>query len=126
MLLCGQLRRGARPERPRRDLMVLLGTESDAGAVFRALIGQAQHDAEFARTLRRRYLDEQRRRDRLPFEWAVRRGEIPADVDMDAEVDQLVGPVYHRVLVTGEPVGDAFTERLVDGVLARLRPRSPA
>jgi AcrR family transcriptional regulator len=101
-------------------------TASDAGAVFRALIGQAQHDAEFAGVLRRRYLDEQRRRDRRPFEWAVRRQEIPADIDLDAEVDQLVGPVYHRVLVTGEDVDDAFTERLVDGVLARLRPRSPA
>jgi hypothetical protein len=38
-----------------------------------------------------------------------------------ADVDQLVGPVYYRVLVTGESVGRPFADRLVDGYL-----RSPS
>ncbi|MFE9845297.1 TetR-like C-terminal domain-containing protein [Streptomyces goshikiensis] len=94
-------------------------TQSDAGAVFTALLGHAQHDPAFATVLRARYLDEQRRRDRLPLENAVRRGELPADVDTVAEVDQLVGPIYHRVLVTGDPVDRAFTDLLVDNFLRR-------
>ena len=39
---------------------------------------------------------------------------------MPADVDQLVGPVYYRVLVTGEPVGLPFTDRLVDRYLRGL------
>lgn len=94
-------------------------TGSDAGTVFTALLGHAQHDPAFATVLRARYLDEQRRRDRLPLENAVRRGELPADLDTVAEVDQLVGPIYHRVLVTADPVDRAFTDLLVDNFLRR-------
>jgi AcrR family transcriptional regulator len=100
-------------------------TRSDAGAVFRALLGQAQLDPVFAAVLRARYLDEQRRRDRLPLERAVRRGELPADLDTAIEVDQLVGPIYHRVLVTGDPVDQTFTDQLVGNFLTRLSATPP-
>ncbi|WP_329145341.1 TetR/AcrR family transcriptional regulator [Streptomyces niveus] len=103
--------------------LALFLTRSDAGTVFTALLGHAQHDAAFATVLRARYLDEQRRRDRLPLDNAVRRGELPADLDTVAEVDQLVGPIYHRVLVTGDPVDRAFTDLLVDNFLRRHRLR---
>jgi AcrR family transcriptional regulator len=95
-------------------------SHSDAGAVFRALIAHAQHDPVFAADFRGRYLDEQRHRDRLPLQRAAERGELPADFDIAAETDQLVGPVYYRVLVTGEPVSHDFTDRLVDAVLRRV------
>ncbi len=93
---------------------------SDPGAVFRALIAQTQHDPAFAEEFRARYLDEQRRRDRLPLERAARRGQLPAGLDMAAETDQLVGPLYYRVLVTNEPIGQDFTDRLVDAFLLRM------
>ena len=108
-----------------RDLRVHLGrlarflTESDGGAVFKALIGQAQHDPAFGTVLRTRYVDEQRRRDALPLERAIQRGELPADLNTAAEIDQLVGPIYHRVLVTGDPIDEAFIDGLVDAFLYR-------
>lgn len=94
-------------------------SESDSGAVFRALIGQAQQNPVFAQEFRDRFLDEQRSRDRLPLERAVRRGTLPAGTDVTAETDQLVASLYFRVLVTGEPVGPDFTDRLVDRFLRR-------
>jgi AcrR family transcriptional regulator len=97
--------------------LALFLTESDPGAVFRALAGQAQHDAELATRLRTDYLSQQRERDRLPLERAVQRGQLPPDVDLDLAVDQLVGPIYYRVLVTGEPVLRDFTDHLVDRFL---------
>jgi AcrR family transcriptional regulator len=100
-------------------------TRSDAGAVFLALLGHAQHDPAFAAVLRTRYLDQQRRRDRLPLERAAGRGQLPAGLDIATEVDQLVGPIYHRVLVTGDPVDQAFTDQLVDNFLHRQSPASP-
>lgn len=93
---------------------------TDPGAVFKALMAQSQHDPAFAEVFRARYLDEQRRRDRAPLERAVLRGELPADLDVAAETDQIVGPLYYRVLVTDEPVGKDFTDRLVESFLRRL------
>ena len=66
-------------------------TATDEGAVLRALIGQAQHDPELAATLRERLRAHQ--------------PDVP---------DELVGPIYYRVLVTGDPVDDAFIDRLVE------------
>ncbi|MFJ5306600.1 TetR/AcrR family transcriptional regulator [Streptomyces sp. NPDC088350] len=107
------------------DLRAYLGQladflgRSDPGAVFRALIAQTQHDPAFAADFRARYLDEQRGRDRLPLERAVELGQLAADLDLAAETDQLVGPLYYRVLVTGEPIDEDFLDRLVDGFLGR-------
>ncbi|MGW0585062.1 TetR/AcrR family transcriptional regulator [Streptomyces sp. NPDC002920] len=99
-----------------RRLAWFLG-ETDSGAVFRALIAQAQHDPAFAAEFRTRCLDVQRARDRLPLERAVRAGQLPAGLDVPAETDRLVGPVYYRALVTGEPIAHAFTDSLVEAFL---------
>jgi AcrR family transcriptional regulator len=88
-------------------------TQSDAGAVFRALAGQAQHDAKMAERFRSDYLRRQRELDRLPLERAIERGDLAADVDIDLILDQLIGPIYYRVLVTGKTVGNKFTNSLV-------------
>ena len=99
-------------------------SHSAPGAVFKALIGHAQHDRTFAVAFRTRFLDEQRQRDRLPLDRAVQRGQISAGLDVAAELDRMVGPIYYRVLVTGEAVDGDFTDRLVDGFLSR-RPATP-
>jgi AcrR family transcriptional regulator len=94
-------------------------TQSDAGAVFRALAGQAQHDPKVAARFRADYLSQQRSRDRLPLQRAIERGELRRDTDIDLAVDQLLGPIYYRVLVTGEPVPGEFTDLLVGQFLAQ-------
>jgi AcrR family transcriptional regulator len=88
-------------------------TRSDPGAVLRALAGQAQHDPQLATRLRDDYLSQQRARDRLPLQRAMQRGQLPHDTDVELAVDQLVGPIYYRVLVTGQPVPREFTDELV-------------
>jgi AcrR family transcriptional regulator len=93
-------------------------TVADSGAVFRALAGQAQHDPEMAARLRADYLTQQRARDRLPLQRAVDRGQLPPGTDLDLALDQLLGPIYYRVLVTGEPVPAEFTDHLVARFLA--------
>jgi|SRR4051812_21486563 AcrR family transcriptional regulator len=94
-------------------------TRTDPGAVFRALAGQAQHDPEMAARFRADCLSRQRTLDSLPLRRAVERGELPADTDLDLAVDQLVGPIYYRVLVTGRPVPRTFTDALVHQFLSR-------
>ncbi|MGK3966784.1 TetR/AcrR family transcriptional regulator [Sorangium sp. So ce118] len=98
-------------------------TTEDAGAVYRALVGQAQHDPALAERLRKDYLSRQHARDRLPLTRAVERGDLPAGTDVDAALDRLLGPVFHRVLVTGEALPRAYTDTLVDAVLGAVPTR---
>jgi AcrR family transcriptional regulator len=92
-------------------------TTTDAGAVLRALAGQAQHDPAVAARFQAEVVARQRDRDREPFLRARGRGQLPENADLDLAVDQLVGPVYYRVLVTGQAVPPAFTDALVDRYL---------
>ena len=95
-------------------------TESDAGAVFRALTAQALHDPALAARLRAEHLTRQRGYDRPPFERALARAALASDTNLDLAVDQLVGPIYYRVLVSGQTASPTFTDALVDAVLASL------
>jgi AcrR family transcriptional regulator len=42
---------------------------------------------------------------------------LRADLDPEVLIDQVAGPVWYRVLVTGAPVGRSYAERLVTAVL---------
>ena len=101
-----------------RQLAVFLA-DTDAGAVCRALAGQAQHDPEVAARFHAEFVTPQRDRDRAPFGRAQSRGELPDAMDVDFAVDELVGPIYYRVLIAGQPVPPEFTDALVDQYLAR-------
>jgi AcrR family transcriptional regulator len=101
-----------------RQLAVFL-TETDAGAVWRALAGQAQHDAAVAARFEAEVIAVQRERDRALLLRAIDRGSMPEGEDIDLAIDQLVAPVYYRVLVTRQPVGPRFTDALVSRFLTR-------
>jgi AcrR family transcriptional regulator len=77
-------------------------TGSDAGAVFRALMAEAQHDPALAGRLRTEYLAKQRER---------------LGLDDGGLADRLVGPIYYRALVTGEEITDEFIDELVTATL---------
>jgi AcrR family transcriptional regulator len=110
----GDLRQDLRTQA--RKLVHFL-TKSDAGAVFRALTAQAQHEPALAARLRSEHLTKQRSYDRLPFERALARGTLAPDTDIDLAVDQLVGPIYYRLLVTGQNASPKFTDALIDAIL---------
>lgn len=94
-------------------------TAGDAGAVFRALVGQAQHDSKFAEAFRARYLNDQQVRDQKPFIRAVARGELPPETEVAFLAERLVGPIHYRAIVTGEPVDETFIDAIVDDVLLK-------
>jgi AcrR family transcriptional regulator len=103
----------------RRYLRVFAGFLGEpAGKVLLALIGEAQHDPAMARAFRERYLDPQRDRERAILQRGIAAGELSADLDIDAAVDALSGPVLYRAL-TGTPIPPAFIDGLVFGVLGR-------
>jgi AcrR family transcriptional regulator len=100
-----------------RQLATFL-TATDAGAVCQALAGQAQLDPAVAARFEAEFLARQRERDRAPFLRARRRGDLAPGADIDLAIDELVGPIYYRVLVTRQGVPPEFTDALVAGYLS--------
>jgi AcrR family transcriptional regulator len=49
---------------------------------------------------------------------AIERGELPSDLDADAGVSQLFGPILYRRLLSAEQIPDDYIAQLVDTYLA--------
>ncbi|HTZ91757.1 MAG TPA: TetR/AcrR family transcriptional regulator [Streptosporangiaceae bacterium] len=109
-----------------RDLRIRLRevatflTATDAGAVLRALAGQAQHDPAVAARFAADFVAPQRALDRAPFLRARDRGELAAEISVDLAIDQLAGPVYYRVLITRQDVPPSVTDSIADACLAAV------
>ncbi|HTW13451.1 MAG TPA: TetR/AcrR family transcriptional regulator [Solirubrobacteraceae bacterium] len=87
-------------------------TKEPAGKVLLALIGEAQHDPEVARTFQERYLSPQRQRERAMLARGITDGEISPNTDPDAILDALCGPIFFRAL-TGAGISRTFIDRLL-------------
>jgi AcrR family transcriptional regulator len=111
---------GSAVENTRRYLHTLARflTKEPAGKVLLALIGEAQHDPEMARTFHQRYLDPQRQSERAMLKRGIASGELSAALDIDAALDTLCGPVLYRAL-TGARIPRAFIDRLLADTLQR-------
>ena len=75
---------------------------SDTGAVFRALVAEAQ-----------------RTRDLIPLEKAVKHGELSRDFGIEAAAEELLSPIYYRVLVSGQPISPSYVKGLVRRLLTK-------
>ncbi len=56
----------------------------------------------------------------------IARGELSPDTDRPVLADLLVGPLYHRALVSGEPVDHDIARRIVATVMATPMTRTGA
>jgi AcrR family transcriptional regulator len=53
------------------------------------------------------------------------RGELRPDLDVGLVHELLFGPIYYRLLLSGEPLEPAFADRVVDAVLPALVSQRP-
>jgi AcrR family transcriptional regulator len=65
----------------------------------------------------RKFLNDRKTRTRRVLQRAVERGELPSDTDVGVMSSMLVGPIFHRLIITQEPLNDAFVDALVDALL---------
>ena len=49
---------------------------------------------------------------------AIQRGELPAGTDANLIIEAVVGPIWLRLLLTGEPIDDDFADRIATLVTA--------
>jgi AcrR family transcriptional regulator len=87
---------------------------SPAGeAVVRAVAGEAPGNPQIA-AASRRFWAERLQLDRTILQRARDRGEIGTATPRRPVIEALLGPLYFRLLVTGEPLDDAFIEGVVN------------
>jgi len=87
---------------------------SPQGQAITALIGAKQTDPLLAEAYSARIARPRRAQTRLLLQQAIRAGEVAAGTDADEFLDAIYGPIYYRKIVSGEPVTDAFIDRIVD------------
>jgi AcrR family transcriptional regulator len=94
-------------------------TDSPLSPLMPSLIDAAERDPEFAE-LHRRHAGQRHDVVRGVLRRGVERGELPTDVDLDAAMALLAGPVLYRRLMTRGAVDGDFCRWLVDVVLSGL------
>jgi AcrR family transcriptional regulator len=98
-------------------------TGTDTGRAIPAMVAAKARCAELA-DAHSRYVAQRHAASTVVIERAIARGELPRTVDAGLVVEMVFAPLFHRVLVSGLPVPDAYLERLVDTVLAGARAAS--
>jgi AcrR family transcriptional regulator len=98
----------------------LLGQDA---ALILGLLVAMRRDPELASAVRDQVLAAKREAFGTAIARAIARGDIPATTDTALLAEICSAVLLSRLLVTGEPLDDAFVEHLVDGVLLPvLRP----
>jgi hypothetical protein len=92
--------------------------------MIRAFAAQSPHDARLAAAGRRFWAD-RLALDAAIVERAIARGDISASVDPRQVIESALGPIYLRLLLTGEPLDQTFLQAIVDLVVDGLRKAAP-
>jgi AcrR family transcriptional regulator len=94
---------------------------SKEGKVLNELIAEGQYDVKLAEEYRLRYFNPRRLDSRLILERGVNRGELQSDLDIELSIDLIYGPVFYRLLVTGEKVDEPFVKAIIAYVFEGIR-----
>ena len=84
---------------------------SKDGALVKALLAEAQFDAELATAFRERWTLPRRKMALAVFQEAIREGELRSDIDLEATIDLLYAPMYYRLQMGTAPLSDALHRR---------------
>lgn len=86
-------------------------------AVIRAGIATAANDPEFADTFRTEVIGWRKKEMAELLARGISRGDVRADVPVEIARELGQSVLWHRLLVTGDPIDDALIVQLVDDVL---------
>lgn len=90
------------------------------GRVIASFLATAQTDPAFAREYRTHFVERRREQARKAIQRAIHRSEIAADTDVEAALDLLYGPFYHRLLHGHARVTESFARTIIDYLVTAL------
>jgi AcrR family transcriptional regulator len=92
------------------------------GRVMQGLVSDLATDPDLAQAFRERVVSVRDAEVERLVERGIARGDLRADTDPETAHDLLIGPVYYRLLLTGQPLDRAFAKHTVDAVLRAFAP----
>ena len=94
---------------------------SREGTIIKQLLGEGQFDSGLAHAYRDRYFRPRRLEARSLLEKGVQRGELKKNIDIDIYIDLIYGPIFYRLLVTGEPLDESYVQQLIINAFEGIR-----
>jgi len=94
---------------------------SREGKGINELIAEGQFDVKLAEEYRARYFNPRRLDSRRILERGVQRGELKKDLDIELCIDLIYGPLFYRLLVTGEKIDEVFIKTLIHYALEGIQ-----
>jgi len=92
------------------------------GRVMQGLVSDLATDPELAQAFRDRVVSVRDAEVERLVQRGIERGDLRSDTDAGSAHELLIGPVYYRLLLTGQPLDRAFARRTVDAVLRAFAP----
>jgi hypothetical protein len=84
---------------------------------LKALLAEAQFDAELATAFRERWMLPRRKIALAVLQKAVSQRELRSDIDLEATIDLLYAPMYYRLQMGTAPLSDAYIDEIFDQVM---------
>ncbi|NQX47309.1 TetR/AcrR family transcriptional regulator [Paenibacillus tritici] len=102
----------------KEDILIHAGTlaqflTSREGKVITELIGEGQFDAGLADAYRSRYFGPRRQEAWKLLERGIAKGELKQELDIGSCIDLIYGPIFYRLLLTGDELSEASVRSLV-------------
>lgn len=94
---------------------------SREGTIITELLGEGQFDSGLAEAYRTRFFRPRRLEARSLLEKGVQRRELKKNLDIGICIDLIYGPIFYRLLVTGEPIDDSYVRHLVESAFEGIR-----
>jgi AcrR family transcriptional regulator len=94
-----------------------------ARTMIKALLAEAQFDAELAEAFQQHWLLPRREIGAAAVQAAINTGELRADIDVQVTLDALYGGLYYHLLTGLGPLSDTYVEGLFAHVIEGLRAR---
>jgi AcrR family transcriptional regulator len=92
------------------------------GRVMQGLVSDLATDPDLALAFRERVVSVRDAEVERLVERGIARGDLRPDTDPETAHELLIGPVYYRLLLTGQPLNPAFARRNVDVVMRAFAP----
>ncbi|MGP7818028.1 TetR/AcrR family transcriptional regulator [Niallia sp. 01092] len=95
---------------------------SRKGNVIAEIIAEGQYDPNLADIYRKAYFKPRRNISTQILERGISRGELRKDLNIDLSIDLIWGPVFYRLLITGEVLDEIFVRNLINYVFEGIKP----
>lgn len=87
---------------------------SQEGKIINEIIAEGQFDQKLAEAYRMIYFKPRRLDSRCILERGISRGELKKELDIELVIDLIFGPLFYRLLITGDVVDETFINNIVN------------